>query len=122
MPSVYTELLRHRLGTPVTTEAILTGRTYTPEEALAAGIYQQVVEPERLVSAAVERARCVSPGCVPAYEHSKRMLQTPVTQLMASLSEPLDNETTAPVIASEPCLRAQAESLALLRQRKSAQR
>lgn len=120
MPSVYTELLRHRLGTPVTTEAILTGRTYTPDEALAAGIYQQVVDPERLVAAAVERARCVPSECLPAYEHSKRMLQTPVLQLMSALSEALDNETTAPIIASEPCLQAQAKSLALLRQRKGA--
>jgi hypothetical protein len=48
------------------------------------------------------------------------MLQTPVLQLMSSLSEALDNETTAPIIASEPCLQAQAKSLALLRQRKGA--
>lgn len=122
MPSVYTELIRHRLGTPTATEAILTGRTYTPEEAVAAGIYQQVVDPERLIPQAVERARCVAPECLPAYEHSKRMLQTPVMQVVASLSEALDDETTAPVIASEPCLRAQARALALLRQRKSAQR
>src|SRR5712691_8726963 len=89
MPSVYTELIRHRLGTAVTTEAILTGRTYSPEQALAAGIYQQVVEPEELIPAAVQWARCVSTECMPAYEHSKRMLLAPVLERMASMSESL---------------------------------
>jgi len=119
MPSVYTELIRHRLGTPVATEAILTGRTYAPEEALAAGIYQEVVDPEQLIPVAVRWATRVSGECLPAYEHSKRMLLTPVLERMASLSEPLDNETTAEVIASEPLLQAQQQSLARLRRRGS---
>jgi enoyl-CoA hydratase len=118
MPSVYTELLRHRLGTAVTTEAILTGRTYSPEQALGERIYQEVVDPEDLIPAAVRWARCVSPACIPAYEHSKRMLLVPVLERMAA-AESLDDETTAPVIASAALLEAQQQSLALLRGRKA---
>jgi enoyl-CoA hydratase len=118
MPSVYTELIRHRLGTPVSTEAILTGRTYSPEQARVAGIHQQVVEPEQLIPAAVQWARCVPTESMLAYEHSKRMLLTPVLERMHSLSESLDNETTADVIISEPLLQAQKQSLAHLRGRK----
>jgi enoyl-CoA hydratase len=117
MPSVYTELIRHRLGTAVATEAILTGRSYSPAEALDAGFFHEVVEVEQLLPAAIEKARCVTPACMPAYEHSKKMLLAPVLARMESLSEPLD-EGTAAVISSEPLLHAQKQSLALLKQQR----
>jgi enoyl-CoA hydratase len=116
MPSVYTELIRHRLGTAVATEAILTGRPYSPQEALEAGFFQAVVESEQLIPAAIEKARCVRAACMPAFEHSKRMLLAPVLARMETLSEDLDRDT-AQVISSAPLLEAQRESLAMLRQR-----
>jgi enoyl-CoA hydratase len=117
MPSVYAELIRHRLGTAVATEAILTGRSYSPAEALHAGFFQAVVEEEQLIPTAIEKARCVSPACMPAYEHSKRMLLAPVLALMDSMCEPLDR-TTARVISSDGLLEAQKQSLSLLQARR----
>jgi len=117
MPSVYTALIRHRLGTAVATEAILTGRSYSPSEALEAGFFHAVVDSERLIPTAIEKARCVTAACMPAFEHSKRMLLAPALARMDSLCEELDR-VTAEVISSAPLLEAQRESLVLLRQRR----
>lgn len=117
MPSVYTELIRHRLGTAVATEAILTGRGYSRPEALDAGFFNAVVDAEALIPAAIKRARCVTTACIPAYEHSKRMLLAPVLQRMESMCHELDRQT-AEVISSEPLLSAQRQSLALLHGRR----
>lgn len=117
MPSVYTELIRFRLGTAVASEAILTGRTYTQAEALRAGFYEALVPPEILLEAARERARCVPPACLEAYTHSKAMLVAPILQRIQQLSNVLD-VGTAEVISHDELLGAQERALSELKRRK----
>jgi enoyl-CoA hydratase len=52
MPSLYTELVRYRIGSPATSDAILTGKLYGVEEAHRLGFYQEVAPADELMARA----------------------------------------------------------------------
>jgi enoyl-CoA hydratase/carnithine racemase len=102
MPSVYTELVRFRVGTQVATEAILAGKRYNQADALTAGFYDRVVDPKQLLERCREAAACVPHGSLPAFAHSKRMLLAPLLERIHSKSAQLDQATARAV--SDPRL------------------
>jgi enoyl-CoA hydratase len=116
MPSLYTELVRMRVGSAVTSEAILTGKLYGYEDAVRAGFYQEAAPAEELLERACAHARRVPGPCLPAYAHSKKMLLHPTLQWIERESRQLDEETVR-VISSPACQAAQAQALAKLKAR-----
>ncbi len=93
MPSVYTELIRHRLGSASATEAILLGKAYTGADAVRVGYLGKEVPGDSLVEAALEMARQIPSDCRPAFAQSKAALLHPVLGAIDSFSEKLDEET-----------------------------
>jgi enoyl-CoA hydratase len=116
MPSLYTELVRFRCGSPVTTDAILTGKLYECDDALRAGFYQEVVPAEELIARARAHAELIPGACMGAYAHSKKMLQAPTLQWIEGESYRLDLETVK-VISSPASQAAQAQALVRLKGR-----
>ena len=51
------EMIRHLVGGRVTERMLFNGERFTPERALAPGLVDEVVEPERLMDRALEEAR-----------------------------------------------------------------
>ena len=117
MPSAYTELTIHRVGARVASEAILTGAMYDMDDALRLGFYDEIVAPDALLQAALERAASTAPDCLPAYAHSKNMLLAVVRERIGTLSVRLDR-ASAPLICSEPLISVQQRALAALKARK----
>lgn len=116
MPSLYTELVRLRIGSAATSEAILTGKLYSAEESHRLGFVQELVEPEILLDAARAHARLISAECLPAYAHSKKMLLAPTMRWIEQDSRALD-QLTVRAISSPAAQAAQARALARLKAR-----
>ncbi|MEM9397171.1 MAG: crotonase/enoyl-CoA hydratase family protein [Pseudomonadota bacterium] len=57
VPRWSTELLRHRLSPRFLTDALLSSRLYSPDDALVAGYVDQVCEAEALLDAAMSKVR-----------------------------------------------------------------
>jgi enoyl-CoA hydratase len=116
MPSLYTELVRCRVGSAVTTDAILTGALYPCDQALRRGFYQEGVAAQTLLAAARAHAQLVPRTSMEAYAHSKKMLLTPTLHWIEGESRRLDVETVK-VISSPAAQAAQAYALARLKAR-----
>lgn len=116
MPSLYTELVRLRIGSAATAEAILTGKLYSVEESLQLGFMQEVVAPERLVEAAGAHAALIEPACRFAYAHSKKMLLAPTMRWIEEQGRALDVLTVRAICSAE-AQAAQARALARLKER-----
>jgi enoyl-CoA hydratase len=114
MPSLYTELVRYRIGSPATSDAILTGKLYGVEEAHRLGFYQEVAPADELMTRARAHAKLVPAECFEAYAHSKKMLLAPTMQWLSGESRRLDLETVR-VISAPAAQQAQARALARLK-------
>jgi enoyl-CoA hydratase len=66
---------------------ILTGRTWLPEEALARGLVDEVVEPDRLIERACEVAAELAAIPAVAYAANKRALRRPLVETARRLTE-----------------------------------
>jgi enoyl-CoA hydratase len=77
MPAVYGEIIRHAIGTPNATTATLFGEVYDVHGAVRLGFVHELVSPDRLLDAAIERARAVPVDAMAAYTFAKRALQSP---------------------------------------------
>jgi enoyl-CoA hydratase len=119
MPSMFTEIIRYAVGTQVAAKAILTGRTYSPQEALAHGIVDELVEPANLLATAIAHARCISPDCLTAYAFSKKALQAPYVRRMRTDAEVLDSEGFAAAWCSSGARSATARTYRELKARGS---
>lgn len=93
MPSVYTELLRHRLGSAVTEEMILFGKVYNVEQAKELRVINEIAEPSKLVETALKLTESIHQDCWPAYAQTKKSLLHPVLSSMQEFSEMLDRDT-----------------------------
>jgi enoyl-CoA hydratase len=91
MPSLFTEIIRYALGTPLAAKATLTGRIYRPAEALSLGMVDSIVEPETLIDGALYLANCVVSDCLDAYSFSKRALQAPTIKRIVEETAILDD-------------------------------
>jgi enoyl-CoA hydratase len=92
MPAVYGEIIRHALGTSNATVATLFGEVYGVPDALRIGFVHEAVAPDRLLDAAIDRARAVPADAMTAYAFTKRALQAPALANIERLADPLDNQ------------------------------
>lgn len=81
-PAVALECVRAVLVPARLQEAVLTGRTYGAEEALAIGLVDEVVEPEVLEEQALAAARSLAEAPAASFALTKRMLRRPLLQLL----------------------------------------
>jgi enoyl-CoA hydratase/carnithine racemase len=116
MPSVYTEIVRLKVGTAATTESILTGAVYSQADGLRLGFYDRLVAPEALLETAIDRARVIPADCMAAYVHSKKMLLWPTMRHLETDALVLD-ETTIAVVSSPALVAARTAALSRLKAR-----
>jgi enoyl-CoA hydratase len=114
MPGVYTEIVRHSVGTAVAQQAILGGHIYDLEQARALGFVHAVVPAAELVTEAVKAAALASPDCAAAYAASKRALQHPAMAVIEGDGVRLDREAIDALI-DPASVRVQAAALARLK-------
>jgi enoyl-CoA hydratase/carnithine racemase len=81
-PPVAMEIMRDATAPQLFSEAILSGATFTPVEALARGWVHEVVEPPALLERAVEAANALAALPPKAFALSKRQIRQPALQRM----------------------------------------
>jgi len=91
-PGVAFEVTRHALPPERAREVMLTGALYTPEEARARGLVDEVVEPEALISRAVAVARTIARDSLEAYAAIKANMLAPALARIADTRERIDRE------------------------------
>jgi enoyl-CoA hydratase len=86
LPILALELVRDRVRVEYLDDATLFARIFSPDEALAAGILTQVVEPEALEEAAMAAARKLAGFETSAYAQSKeRLRRATIAHIMETL-------------------------------------
>ncbi len=91
-PAWALEIVRHGVAPMHLQEVVYTGKTYTPEEAKAIGLVDEVVEPEELVERArdvAERLAAIPPA---AFALAKRQIRSPAVERADALSAVADAE------------------------------
>jgi enoyl-CoA hydratase len=91
-PAVYVEIIRYALGTSHATVAALFGGIYGVPDALRLGFVHEVARADRLLDAAIERARTVPADAMAAYAFAKRALEAPAPANIERLADPLDEQ------------------------------
>lgn len=119
MPSLFTEIIRYAVGTPVAAKTTLRGRIYSPAEALALGIVDHVIEPAKLMSEAIALAQELGGDRLTAYAFSKLALQAPTLRTIADDTARID-EGFGAAWCSDDARRATARTYAALKSRKNA--
>jgi len=92
-PGVPLEVMRYALGDAVR-RFVLTAQLLSPRDALAAGLIDEVAEPEALLETALaeaERLLRISPE---VYEFTKRQLQAPARERIDALRQSDDDAST----------------------------
>jgi enoyl-CoA hydratase len=92
-PGVPLEVMRHALG-PAVRRFVLTAQLLSPLDALAAGLVDQVIEPEALLEAALAEADRLSRISPEVYEFTKRQLQGPARERIDGLRQSDDEAST----------------------------
>lgn len=94
-PPAALEMLRFAVPIPVLQSLVYSGRTVTAEEALAAGIIDETVEPESLTTRAEEAARHLASLPPAAFRLTKRQLRDIAADRARSFSSKYDDEMLA---------------------------
>ena len=81
-PPVAMEIMRDATAPQLFADAILSGATFTPLEALARGWVHEVVEPPALLASAIEAANALAALPPKAFALSKRQIRQPALQRM----------------------------------------
>lgn len=81
------DMLRHFLGGRVAERVLFSGERFSPEGALALGLVDEVVEPERLMGRAIQRARLLAGKPVGGYARLKRYARHDLAARMQSLDD-----------------------------------
>jgi enoyl-CoA hydratase len=71
-PSIAMEIMRHAIGSQRCAEAIFSGATHLPDDAVARGLADEVVDPEVLLARALAAAQALAALSPPAFALSKR--------------------------------------------------
>ncbi len=94
-PGVPFEIARHALSPACLREVTLTGALYTPEEARARGLVDEVVEADTLLARAIAVACAISPDSLEAYATIKAHLLAPTLARLAETRARLDRDFLA---------------------------
>jgi Delta3-Delta2-enoyl-CoA isomerase len=81
------EMLRHFLGGGAAERVLFTGERFTPESALALGLVDELVEPEKLMERAFEQARLLAQKPAGGYRRLKRYSREALAARMHSLDD-----------------------------------
>ncbi len=107
-PGVPFEITRHALSPTRLREVTLTGALYTPEEARARGLVDEIVEPEALLARAIAVAHTIAPDSLEAYATIKAHLLAPTLERIAETRDRIDRDFVD-VWFSEPARRQMSE-------------
>lgn len=99
-PTVPLDLVRYALAPPKAQEAILTGRLYSPEEALAGGLIDELVPADQLLDRAREVAESFAAIAPDTYAMTKLAMRRDVIAGWDELGDRID-EVTIEAWASE---------------------
>ena len=91
-PAVALEILRFAVPRQHLQELAYVGRTFDADDALARGLVDELVEPERLQERALEVARTLVDVPRGTFELSKRQLRQPTLDRLADLEREIDPE------------------------------
>jgi enoyl-CoA hydratase len=92
MPAVYVRMLGYAWGEPTAARASLFGEPYDPQQALRAGMLDELVPAEDVLARSVAVAGSVPEDCLEQYAFTKRAAQAAALRDIADLSDPLDDE------------------------------
>ena len=81
-PPAAMEIMRCAIASQFFAEAILSGATYTPDEAVARGFVHDVVEPQALLENAVAAANALAALPPKAFALTKRQIRAPALERM----------------------------------------
>src|SRR5215831_1648370 len=97
-PVVAAEIMRCAIAPQFFAEAIFSGATYTPLEAVARGFIHEVIEPQALLERAVAAAKASAALPPTAFALSKRQIHAPALERMQSpqLDAAIEQIWTAP--------------------------
>jgi enoyl-CoA hydratase len=79
------EMLRHFVGGRVTERMVFSGERFPPERALALGLVEEVVEPDRLMERALEHARLLGAKPAGGYRRLKGYARQALAERMRAL-------------------------------------
>jgi enoyl-CoA hydratase len=94
-PTLVLEIVRATLAPPVAQQVILAGATYDPEQALANGLVNEVMEPEQLLARASEAAAELASLPAQSYALTKGCLRRPVREVLSAHGAGDDRATLA---------------------------
>lgn len=83
LPAIVVELARARLPVASQTRVLLEGRLFEPADALAAGLVDEVVAPDRFQERVLERAAALASSDRTAYAQIKRAMLRPALEAIA---------------------------------------
>jgi Delta3-Delta2-enoyl-CoA isomerase len=81
------EMLRHFFGGRVAERVLFSGERFSPEKALALGLVDELVEPERLMDRAFDQARLLAAKPPGGYRRLKRYAREALAARMHSLDD-----------------------------------
>jgi enoyl-CoA hydratase len=92
MPAVYVRMLGYAWGEPAAARASLFGETFDPQQALTAGMVDELRPADQVLARAVEVAGSIPADTLEQYAFTKRAAQAAALRDIADLSDPLDAE------------------------------
>jgi len=103
-PPIALEIMRHAVAPERFEDTILSGATFAPDDAVARGLVDEVVDPEALIKRAVLAAQTLAALSPPAFALSKRQLRAPAVERVAQARN-IDEEVTKLWCAEETLAR-----------------
>lgn len=80
LPKLAYDLCRLKLSPQVAWETLLTGKIYSPQQALQKGLIDKLVPKEKLIQAAIKEATVLGPDHLDAYITIKKRLNAPFVE------------------------------------------
>jgi enoyl-CoA hydratase len=93
-PAAAMEIMRHTTAPQYFEQAIFSGATFTPEEAVARGLVNEIVEPEQLPGRALSAAMALAALSPEAFALSKRQTRQPSLERLERDGSRIDDEVT----------------------------
>jgi enoyl-CoA hydratase len=100
-PAVGIEVIRHAAGGRGLGDLVLRGGAVLPEEALARGLVDEVVDPDRLLEEAIARAATMAAVPGAAFAHAKAQLRAPALERVDRVSALVDARAVELWLSSE---------------------